>query len=291
MGKWLNDPQAITFEVRGAVAYVTMNRPEKRNAINNRMMTELRAAMLEADDLRAVRCVVLQGAGKDFCAGYDLAGGYNPNAPPDFDPEQYRGRKNFDDDLWHLRMSSEMRVLLFDMFKPVIARVHGNCLAGGTDFALMCDFVIAAHDARIGFPATRAIGSPANHMWLYHVGPQWAKRLLCTGDAIRGREAAKIGLVLKSVAKDRLDDEVAELARRLCAVDADLLSAHKRIVNLGMELMGARTLQRLASENDGRAHLSNGFKAFFDNVDQYGLKEALKLRDAPFGTGDVEELE
>jgi enoyl-CoA hydratase len=260
MGKWLGSPQFLKFEVSGGVARIALNRPEKRNAIH-------------------------AGAGQDFCAGYDL----NSYAAPqqDFDPELYRGRERFDDDLWHLRLSSEMRVLFFDMFKPVIARVQGNCLAGGTDLALMCDVVIAASDAKIGFPATRALGSPANHMWLYHVGPQWAKRLLMTGDSIRGRDAARIGLVLKAVAPGKLDAEVDDLARRLAAVDPELLAAHKRIVNLGLELMGARTLQRLASENDGRAHLTRAFETFFSNTKELGLKEALKRRDAPFGDGEI----
>jgi enoyl-CoA hydratase len=151
----------------------------------------------------------------------------------------------------------------------------------------MCDFVITASDARIGFPAARALGSPANHMWLYHVGPQWTKLLLMTGDAIRGRDAARIGLALKAVQAVKLDAEVNELARRLTSVDAELLAAHKRIVNVGLELMGSRTLQRMASENDGRAHLTQAFQGFFDNVKDLGLKEALRRRDAPFGDGEV----
>jgi len=173
------------------------------------------------------------------------------------------------------------------MFKPVIAKVHGNCLAGGTDIALMCDIVIASNDAKIGFPATRSIGSPANHMWLYHCGPQWAKRLLFTGDSIRGRDAAKIGLVQKAVSKEKLDAEVDLLAGRIGNVSPDLLACHKRIVNEGLELMGARTLQRIAGENDARAHLSKAFTGFFDVVQEAGLKEALRRRDAPFGDGEA----
>jgi enoyl-CoA hydratase len=174
-----------------------------------------------------------------------------------------------------------------DIHKPIIAQVHGNCLAGGTDLALACDMVLAADNAKIGFPATRANGSPPAHMWFYHVGPQWAKRLLLSGDSLTGRDAAKIGLVMDAVPAEQLDAEVGELARRLSFVDADLLAANKRIVNLGLELAGARTLQRLAVENDARAHQSQGprraqFKADMEAV---GLKEALKRRDEPFGDG------
>lgn len=288
MGKWLKDPQVITFEIKDKVATITLNRPEKRNALSMQVLNEFQAALMEADDRKDVRCVVLQGAGKDFCAGYDLGGGGGYlTTGGDFNADEYRGMSTFDDDLWQLRLRGQPRMLPFDMFKPVIAKVHGNCLAGGTDIAFMCDIVIAADDAKIGFPATRALGSPANHMWLYHMGPQWAKRMLFTGDSIRGKDAAKVGLVLKSVPKDKLDAEVGQLAKRISNVESDMLAAHKRIVNLGMELMGTRTLQRLAGENDGRAHLSSSLGNFMKNLNEKGLKEALRIRDEPFGKGEA----
>ena len=287
MGKWLNKPEFLTFEVKNKTAYITLNRPEKRNALSQGLLKELNDALMEADDLVNVHCAVLQGAGKDFCAGYDLTpgGGYAP--AQSFDEKDYRGRASFDDDAWGLLVRGATRMRFFDMFKPVIAKVHGNCLAGGTDIALMCDIVIASNDAKIGFPATRSIGSPANHMWLYHCGPQWAKRLLFTGDSIRGRDAAKIGLVQKAVSKEKLEAEVDLLAGRIGNVSPDLLACHKRIVNEGLELMGARTLQRIAGENDARAHLSKAFTGFFDVVQEGGLKEALRRRDAPFGDGEA----
>ena len=287
MGKWLNKPEFLTFEVKNKTAYITLNRPEKRNALSQGLLKELNDALMEADDLVNVHCAVLQGAGKDFCAGYDLTpgGGYAP--AQSFDEKDYRGRASFDDDAWGLLVRGATRMRFFDMFKPVIAKVHGNCLAGGTDIALMCDIVIASNDAKIGFPATRSIGSPANHMWLYHCGPQWAKRLLFTGDSIRGRDATKIGLVQKAVSKEKLDAEVDLLAGRIGNVSPDLLACHKRIVNEGLELMGARTLQRIAGENDARAHLSKAFTGFFDVVQEAGLKEALRRRDAPFGDGEA----
>jgi enoyl-CoA hydratase len=182
-----------------------------------------------------------------------------------------------------------LTTVIFDLHKPVIARVQGNCLAGGTDLALMCDFVLCSDEAKIGFPAARANGSPPNHMWIYHCGPQWAKRILMTGDSIRGRDAVTIGLALESAPANQLDTVVDELARRLSFVDNELLSAHKRIVNLALEAMGARTIQRLAAENDARAHLSKGprrtqFKA---DMAEHGLKTALTNRDAPFGDGII----
>ncbi|MCB1743999.1 MAG: enoyl-CoA hydratase/isomerase family protein, partial [Gammaproteobacteria bacterium] len=168
---------------------------------------------------------------------------------------------------------------------PVIAQVHGYCLAGGTDLALLSDMVIAAEDAVFGFPPARDLGSLPNQMWLYHCGPQWAKRLLLTGDTVTGAEAASIGLVMKAVPAELLEDEVEGLADRLARIDPDLLSANKRIVNLGMELMGARTLQRLAAENDARAHLAPGTRRFREVARSQGLKAALKARDAEFGDG------
>ncbi len=282
MGKWLESPQTLLFEVRDKIAYVTFNRPEQRNAQSALAYRELAAAMMEADDLKSVHCIVLAGAGKDFCAGADISGAV-PGAG-EFDPADYRGGRNsYDDDAWAVERSSSLRTTMMQIHKPVIAKVHGHCLAVGTDIALGCDMVIASHDAKIGFPATRALGSPANHMWLYLIGPQWTKRLLMTGDLVTGRKAKSLGLVLDSVPRDQLDAAVDKLAKRIALIEPQMLAAHKRIVNLGLELMGWSTLQRLAAENDARAHLSPAFTEFFQSVKDHGLKEALRRRDAPYG--------
>ena len=286
MRKWLQTTQCLTFEIEGAIATITLNRPEKRNALNRALLTELRQALLEADDLRAVRCVILLGAGKDFCAGYDVSG---PAAADGYDAALYRqpGSASIADDTWRLERNQADIMTLFDMHKPVIAAVQGNCVAGGTDLALSCDMVIAARDARIGFPATRAMGTPPMHMWLHNVGPQWAKRLLLTGDSVTGRDAAKIGLVLKAVPGARLQQQARALADRLALVDADMLAANKRIVNMGLELMGTRTLQRFSAETDARSHQSAAAKDFARVAREEGLSKAFKRRDAPFGDGYV----
>lgn len=290
-GKWLQDPQEVLFEVSDRIARITLNKPDKRNALSMQTVQEIHDAMLEADDRLDVNVVILQGAGKDFCAGYDLAGVYGGRkAESELGTGTYRSSSgSYDDDAWYMERQQALTTVIFDLHKPVIARVHGNCLAGGTDLALLCDFVIVADEAKIGFPATRANGSPPNHMWIYHCGPQWAKRLLMTGDSIRGRDAVSIGLALESAPADQLDAVVDELARRLSFVDNELASAHKRIVNLALEQMGAKTIQRLAAENDARAHLSKGprrsqFKA---DMAEHGLKTALTNRDAPFADGIV----
>lgn len=290
MAKWFNPDGVVTLSVAERVATVTLNRPEKRNALSPELLRDLHGALMEADDLVDVNVIVLQGAGKDFCAGYDIVGVYAQRELEKTEAAQYRQTiRAFDDDVWSLERNQDLANTIFKIHKPVIAKVHGNCLAGGVDIALHCDIVIAAEDARIGFPATRANGSPPNHMWIYHVGPQWAKRLLLTGDSLTGRDAAKIGLVLEAVPPGELDTAVAELARRMSFVDADLLSAQKRIVNLALELQGAQTLQRLAAENDARGHLSQGPRRaqFKSDVEEFGMKEAVKNRDAPFGDGYV----
>src|SRR5579871_4385929 len=130
MGKWLKSPKTLIFEVRDRVAYVTLNRPEKRNALSLLAMQEVQAAMMEADDLNAVRCVVLAGNGKDFCGGADIAGGPVDTELQslDYDPADYRARDSFENDAWLCELSSRTRTFIHDMHKPVIAKVHGNCL-------------------------------------------------------------------------------------------------------------------------------------------------------------------
>jgi enoyl-CoA hydratase len=290
--KWMKSENAVTLSVAERVATLTLNRPDKRNSLSGEILTELQQGLLEADDRRDVNVIVLQGAGKDFCAGYDLAGAYAGKGEegPGYDPAQFRSsRDSIDDDCWGLERQLPQVIQPFDLHKPVIAKVHGNCLAGGMDLALSCDIVIAADDAKFGFPAARANGTPAVNWWMYQCGPQWTKRMLFTGDILSGRDAAKIGLILDAVPAAELDAEAGELARRISFVDAEILSTHKRAVNLGMELMGAKTMQRLVTELDARAHLSVGDRRtqFKKDMAEHGLKTALQNRDAPFGDGRV----
>ena len=273
----------ILVEVERGRARITLNRPEKRNALSLALLEELHDALWDADADREVHAVIVRGAGKSFSAGYDLTEA--PRRDGRRGGTSYRGARSFDDDTWQLERAQRLRMVLFDMHKPVIAQVHGHCLAGGTDVALLCDMVIAADDAVFGFPPARDLGALPNNLWLYNIGPQWAKRLTLTGDTITGREAAHIGLALKSVPPSLLEAEVEGLAGRLAQIDPDLLAANKRIINLGLELMGARTLQRLACENDARGHLAESARAFVKKAGEKGLKTALTERDAKFGDG------
>jgi enoyl-CoA hydratase len=277
----------IIYEVENGRARITLNRPEKLNALSHPLQTELNEALWEADNNRAVHCVILKGAGRAFSAGYDLTGaGFTNQVSRVHSPDnEYRGYQSIDDDAWQLERMQRLRMAIFDMHKPTICQVHGYCLAGGTDIALLCDMIIAAEDARFGFPPARDLGALPNNMWLYHVGPQWAKRLTMTGDTITGKEAQQIGLVMKAVPKKHLENEVEQLADRLAKIDPDLLSANKRIINIGLELMGARTLQRMAAENDVRGHNTAAARTWGERIRAHGLRETLRARDAKFGDG------
>lgn len=289
MAKWIKSTDFITFEVRDRIAWITMNRPDKRNALSPELIAEVHDAMLEADDLTSVHVIVLQGAGKDFCAGYDLGFGSNPANQADAEGK-YRTRiGTFDDDVWTMQRKMGKMLIIPDVHKPVIAKVHGRALAGGAELALCCDIILAANDARIGHPGSRGIGSPPVNYWYYHLGPQWAKRLLLTGDSLTGKDAAKLGMVLDAVPADELDAEVEVLAKRIAILDPEISAAQKRIVNVQMDLAGARMAQGFALEADARAHLSQGpgRQKWRADVREHGVREAIKIRDAQYGGDPV----
>jgi len=249
----------ITYEVEKGRARITLNRPEKRNALSIELVEELRDALWEADDDKSVHCVIIKGEGPSFCAGYDLTANRNVTD----DGVQRRKGSGMDDDAWRIERFQRSLRTLTEMHKPSIAQIHGHCYAGGTDLALYCDMLICADNASIGYSALRNMGAAPNQMWLYHCGPQWTKRLLLTGDTLSGEDAAKIGLVLKSVPEEHLEQEVEGLADRLSWIDPEMLSTNKRIINVGMELMGSTVLQRLAAENDARAHTTQAARDVF----------------------------
>jgi len=188
---------------------------------------------------KTIHCVILRGAGKDFCAGYELNadpvdsvdkmkadywrlwGEYDLDANPKKRRDVLRGGSSFDDDTWNLQQQQYDRMQLFDMHKPVIACIHGNCLAGGNDVAGLCDLIVCAEDATFAFPPARDLGCLPNQMWFYHLGPQWTKRLALTGDSVDGKTAAEIGLALKCVPAEDLEEEVEGIADRMCLIDPE----------------------------------------------------------------------
>lgn len=265
----------LTLETFGSVLRVTLNRPERRNALSAELMAELLDLIAAVERDPETNVVVLRGAGKGFCSGYDVAG--SGEEPPPSSPiakaEVVRRDSRIFDRLWRLPVAT-------------IAQVHGACLAAGTDLALSCDMVVCAEDARVGYPAVRSMGAPATHMWLYHLGPQWTKRLLLSGDSVTGAKAAEIGFALEAVAADALDEHVLKLATRISSIPRDLLTVNKHVVTRGVDLMGRTLLQETAVMQDVMGRLAPGAEAFWETAEREGLKQAVAERDAPFADGD-----
>jgi enoyl-CoA hydratase len=263
----------ILTERIGGVERLTLNRPEKRNALSGELQDELLAAVRAAERSGDARVIIIRGAGPSFCAGYDL----NPGSR-----EGNTGPRTVEQDVAGLLATGDRWRQVWNCAIPVIAQVHGNCIAGGTDLALHCDFLIAADDAQIGFPPVRSQGTPPTHMWLYNAGPQWSKRMLLTGDKISGTKAAEIGLALESVPADDLDEYVLTFASRMALIGHDLLVHNKRIVNLGVELMGRGALQMIAGMSDALGHLAPEASEFNARLRSDGVRAAVADRDAPF---------
>ena len=268
------DPAVVTERI-GAVCRLTLNRPTRHNPLTPRCIGEILEAVASAEGDPGVRSVVIRGSGPSFSSGYGIL-------PDDIEPGDEETRPGIEGDVAAMARLGDGWARIWNCRIPVIAQVHGNCLAGGTDLALHCDIVIAAEDARLGFPPVRSMGVPPTNMWLYHLGPQWTKRLLFTGDTVSGAEAASIGLVLEAVPASELDDRTLSLAARIALVGRDLLTANKRVINEGVELMGRSQLQRFAALNDAIAHRTPEARAFTTRAGEIGLKEAVRERDAPF---------
>jgi enoyl-CoA hydratase len=262
----------LIIENRGRVRYLILNRPNKRNALNYEIKRDLQAAVVEAATDDSVGAIVIRGNGKSFCAGGDITP--DPNAVSDYDID-------IRVDIQRMQRTSGNWGVLWKG-KAVIAQIHGHCIGEGTELALNCDVIIAADDVRIGYPPVRALGSPPTHMWTYHVGPQWAKLMLLTGDTIDGKTAERIGLVAKSVPADQLDSVVDAIAQRMALVPNDLQAANKSICNKALDLMGRQLLQQLALETDAIAHKSLAVKEFYERSNKDGLKSALDWRDGIF---------
>lgn len=221
------------------VRRITLNRPEKRNAISTPMRTELLRALEIHDDDPDVRVTIIRGAGPCFSSGYDLSAGPLMAEAP-FHTAAGQGQ-------W-ARHATESWLRLWDLAKPVIAQIHGYALAGATELAAACDLVYVADDAEVGHPVVKMLSPPDfnYHPWL--VGVRHAMELMLTGDAIDGRTAAEIGFANRAFPPDELEARVLELASRVAKVSPDLQQINKRAVRRGMEAMGMRTAIRGATE-------------------------------------------
>ncbi len=265
---------SLTYETRDRKAYVTLNRPDRLNAIDMHMPAEIRAAVERANDDASVHVIVLQGAGRAFCAGYDLKefaeGGVGTQGAV-WDPiKDFRGMKRNTDDF----------MSLFRSLKPTIAKVQGYAVAGGSDIALCCDLVVMADDARIGYMPARVWGCPTTAMWVYRLGAERAKRMLLTGDTIDGRQAADWGLVVAAVPADELDAAVEALADRVAGVPINQLVMQKLMINQAYDNMGLHGTQILATLFDGITRHSPEGRWFQQYAAEHGFHAAVEWRDS-----------
>jgi enoyl-CoA hydratase len=272
----------ILYEMTDRIARITLNRPEKLTAINDALPRELCDAVARANADDAVHVIVLSGAGRVFCAGYDLE--MYAEKPR---PVAYSQDMPWDPmvDYVGTRANTECFMSLWRSFKPVICKVHGYAVAGGSDIALCADMVVMAEDARIGYPPARVWGCPTTAMWVYRVGAERAKRMLLTGDLVTGVEAARMGLVTEAVPAVELDATVERWAARMAGVPTNQLMMQKLLINQAYDNMGLATTQMIATIFDGIArHSPEGF-AFKQRCEAVGFKQAVRERDsgAPIG--------
>ena len=265
----------VLYEKDGRIARITLNRPEVMNAIDDDLPQLLSQAVSRADQDPEVHVMILSGAGKAFCAGYDLtyyAEGASQNKVVQdmpWDPMQ---------DYQFMWANTQHWMSMFRALKPVICKVHGFAVAGGSDIALCADLIIMSDTAKIGYMPTRVWGCPTTAMWVYRLGPEKAKRMMFTGDKITGREAADMGLVLQSVPEAELDQTVEALANRMATVPVNQLAMQKMVINQTMEATLNQT-QRLATVFDGITRHSPEGMNFLARVDQVGWKQAVQERD------------
>ncbi|MDV4144973.1 MULTISPECIES: crotonase/enoyl-CoA hydratase family protein [Shimia] len=266
----------VSYEKDGRIGRITLNRPEVMNAISLEMPGQIAAAVAEAEADPEVHVMVLSGAGDAFCAGYDLtafaeAKGTNPGVQEmPWDPMQdYKFMWQFTQDF----------MSLFRAMKPVVCKVHGFAVAGGSDIALCADLTVMSEEAEIGYMPARVWGSPTTQMWVYRLGMEKAKRMMLTGDKITGREAADMGLVLKAVPEADLDDEVERLASRMASVPINQLAMQKMVINQAIEAMGLNETQRLATLFDGITRHSPEGMNFKARSEAVGWKQAVRERD------------
>ncbi|MFN3232242.1 MAG: enoyl-CoA hydratase-related protein [Alphaproteobacteria bacterium] len=266
----------VSSEKIGSVLRVTLDRPKRRNALSEQMVSELLKIFSIAEQDTSTNALILRGSGKSFCSGYDVS---FSESDPSVSPSPIEKMQSViqDNRLFDCVMRSPV---------PTIAQIHGHCLAAGTDLAFCCDMIICSKDARVGYPAVRSVGVPVTHMWLYHMGPQWAKRLLFTGDSITGEKAAELGLALEAVDPGQLDSYVLELATRISWINRDVLIANKSVINQGLELMGRAMLQETAVARNVLIRFTPAAHRFWETIEKEGVKQAITSRDSQFSSQD-----
>lgn len=267
----------VLYKRDGRIGRITLNRPEVMNAINHELPRALEEAVKQANGDKSIHVIVLSGAGRAFCAGYDLT----LYAEAKYGDPIIEAEKPWDPmkDYAMMMANTECFMSLWRCYKPVICKVQGFAVAGGSDIALCADLIVMADDARIGYMPVRVWGCPTTAMWVYRLGPEVAKRMLFTGDKIDGREAERIGLVYKSVPPQELDEAVEALAQRISTVPLNQLMMQKLMINQALENMGLRNTQMMATLFDGIARHSPEGMMFKHRAESIGWKQAVKERD------------
>jgi enoyl-CoA hydratase len=293
-------PETLTYEVTDRIARITLNRPERGNGITRLLVTELEQCVEQADLDPTMHVILLSGNGKGFCGGYDLVEsaegqgrldekGLAPLPGSPLDSTVIAGNHDpaatWDPMVDYAMMSRNVRAFmsLFHCGKPVVCKVHGFCVAGGTDMALCSDLLVIAANAKIGYPPARVWGSPTTSMWAHRLGPQRAKRLLFTGDSLSGAEALEWGLAIEAPAPEELDARTEILLERIAYMPVNQLRMMKLLVNQALYAQGLHTTQALGTLLDGVArHTVEGYE-FQRHSMQAGFREAVRKRDEPFG--------
>lgn len=268
------------------IARLLLNRPERLNAISGEMPAEIRAAVEWANDNDAVHVIVVEGAGKGFCGGYDLVESAEQRRESPCQQEAYPWDPMVDYRL--MKRYTEDFMSLWRSPKPTIAKVHGAAVAGGSDIALCCDMLVMADDARIGYMPTRVWGCPTTAMWTFRLGPTRAKQMMFTGDILDGRTAAEWGLANFAVPLAELEAKTMQLAGRIAGVPRSHLAMHKMVVNQVLQNMGLEQTQALATVFDGITRHNPEGLWFRRYAQAEGFKAAVEWRDSgrPIPEGD-----
>jgi enoyl-CoA hydratase len=275
--------ETIHYRVGGAIAVITLNRPDALNTIIPPMPDEFEAAVNLATRDSNVKVIILRGAGRSFCAGYDFGGGFRHWDEYLTTDGKWDPGKDFVVATAPALAPTQKFMSMWRSPKPVIAQVHGWCVGGGSDTALCADIVIASEDARIGTPYSRMWGAYLSGMWLYRLGLTKAKEYALTGKPLSGREAADIGLINKAVPFEQLEAEVQRTAEQLASIPSSQLAAMKLIVNQAYEHMGLAATQTLGPILDGLMRNTPDALAFINRADEQGVRAVISERDQPFG--------
>ena len=294
----------VTYDVDDRVARLTLNRPDRGNSITLDMPVEITAAVERANLDPRVHVIALSGNGKGFCGGYDLVIAAEQKSDIPAEPSPWPEgspldlevqRANHDpDETWdpvldYAMMSRNVRgfMSLFHSDKPVLCKVHGFCVGGGTDMALCSDLLVIEEKARIGYPPSRVWGTPTTALWAFRVGVERAKRLLFTGDCLTGKQAVEWGLATESPPEEQLDERFESLVQRVARLPVSQLVMMKLLINQTLLGQGLQSVQLLGTIFDGISRHTKEGHAFQQRAAEVGFKQAIRERDEAFGNGLV----